>query len=174
MQEWIHFILGTKIVIKRYAMFWIIIIIIIIIHRSSPGCKMTALITWGVVRVVVLPIVSSIWAVCTSRVSNWFSNLSINAEICRERSDTKNNQMKASLTYFVSLGLCMCLCAAFYLLQVHAFQCSIHRLDHSRHRFGNLGKKYIKWSAEAPVVFFLLIQFVVIQDKIRDSWQGKA
>ncbi len=50
-----------------------------------PGCKRTVLITWGVVRVVVLPIVSSIWAVCTSRVSNWFSNLSINAEICRER-----------------------------------------------------------------------------------------
>lgn len=49
------------------------------------GALRTGLITWGVVRVVVLPIVSSIWAVCTSRVSNWFSNLSINAEICREK-----------------------------------------------------------------------------------------
>lgn len=40
--------------------------------------------TCGVVSVVVLLIVSSICAVCTSRVSNWCSNLSIRAVIWRK------------------------------------------------------------------------------------------
>lgn len=41
--------------------------------------------TCGVVSVVVLLMVSSIWAVWTSRVSNWCSNLSMSAEILKKK-----------------------------------------------------------------------------------------
>lgn len=56
-------------------------------HRSGQRPKVClagaqkSIITCGVVSVVVLLMVSSIWAVCTSNVSNWCSNLSMRPEI---------------------------------------------------------------------------------------------
>lgn len=120
MQQRIHFILETK--QAKSNMF--LEDSIMSIHRRSivfPACKRTVLITWGVVRVVVLPIVSSIWAVCTSRVSNWFSNLSINAEICRERYQQKTTFPKSQSTYLVSLCLKTCLSAIIYMSSLFTF-----------------------------------------------------
>lgn len=45
--------------------------------------------TCGVVKVVVLLMLSSIWAVWTSRVSNWCSNLSMRAEIWKRKKGTE-------------------------------------------------------------------------------------
>lgn len=54
--------------------------------------RIVVLITCGVVSVVVLLIVSSIWDVCTSKVSNWRSNFSIKAEIWPIRMHSWLNQ----------------------------------------------------------------------------------
>lgn len=62
--------------------------------QTRAACEYTC----GVVSVVVLLIVSSICAVCTSRVSNWCSNLSISAVIWRKKGKRLKNHSAIALS----------------------------------------------------------------------------
>lgn len=92
--------------------------------------------TCGVVSVVVLLMVSSIWAVWTSRVSNWCSNLSMRPEIWK-----KKWLRHCFITCYQMIWYNFMCKWHSCLFQIHTLQSGIHAFHHSSHRFCDLRDK---------------------------------